>query len=414
MQLITDKTKPKNRLLWGIIILLIVMSVTAIAVFHGRDTGFVKISASGTTELYPLNSEKNISVNGVDVVIKNGEAYVKNSTCPDKLCVKAGKLSRCGTAACLPNGVVISLSGAAEKKLYSDTFIDTFDTVVTLYAYTDSREEFDTYFNAFHVRMKEFSKLFDRFNEYDGITNICTINTVGSGYVMPELEQGIEFALSAIENTHGKTDCTYGAVTSIWQEFIDERRNMPTDEELNLKKGRCGADKVRSEDCFVEIEEGAALDLGATAKGYSVQIASEELKEMGLKDFCINAGGNVTACGDNGKKDGWEIGIQDPLGVGCIETVNAKDCSVVTSGIYRRFREYEGQKYHHVIDTDTLYPAQRYASVSVICKNSAIGDMLSTALFCMDIDEGKAIADESSAYVIWITNDGEIIRYGTH
>jgi thiamine biosynthesis lipoprotein len=81
----------------------------------------------------------------------------------------------------------------------------------------------------------------------------------------------------------------------------------------------------------------------------------------------------------------------------------------VTSGNYERYFELDGKKYHHIIDKDTLFPGEHFASVTVICKDSALADALSTALFCMDRSAGERLADSiGGVEVIWVTNDGQI------
>ncbi|MBQ5842807.1 MAG: FAD:protein FMN transferase, partial [Clostridia bacterium] len=68
----------------------------------------------------------------------------------------------------------------------------------------------------------------------------------------------------------------------------------------------------------------------------------------------------------------------------------------------------EGKTYHHIIDPDTLYPKNDFKSVSVLCGNSALADVLSTALFNMSLEEGKAlISSMENVYVLWVDKDGK-------
>jgi thiamine biosynthesis lipoprotein len=82
--------------------------------------------------------------------------------------------------------------------------------------------------------------------------------------------------------------------------------------------------------------------------------------------------------------------------------------AVVTSGSYQRFYTVDGQNYHHIIDPDTLMPAQGYLSVSTVCDDSGLGDALSTALFCMTKEEGlKLIESLSGVEAMWVTETNE-------
>ena len=153
-----------------------------------------------------------------------------------------------------------------------------------------------------------------------------------------------------------------------------------------------------------------SLDVGSIAKGYAADRAASVLKEHGVSDFLINAGGNVVSSGK--KPDGdWVIGIQDPDENGGIYTkIKAPDKAVVTSGDYQRYYEYNGERYSHIIDTETLYPARSYRSVTIICGGSVDADALSTSLFCMTLEEGKTLAKRLDAEVLWIMPDGSACK----
>ena len=84
----------------------------------------------------------------------------------------------------------------------------------------------------------------------------------------------------------------------------------------------------------------------------------------------------------------------------------------MTSGVYERYFTVNGQQYHHIIDRDTLLPAAYFASLTVITRDSALADALSTALFCMPLEEGMKLAETiGGVEVLWIFPDGE--QYST-
>ena len=86
------------------------------------------------------------------------------------------------------------------------------------------------------------------------------------------------------------------------------------------------------------------------------------------------------------------------------------DTSCVTSGDYERFYSVDGKQYHHVIDKDTLMPSTYFRSVSIITENSGLADALSTALFSMSYEDGRALVDKiGNIDVLWISDDG--MRY---
>ena len=151
------------------------------------------------------------------------------------------------------------------------------------------------------------------------------------------------------------------------------------------------------------------IDLGAIVKGYVTEKAGNYLENIGIDYYLINAGGNVKAGKSN--KGYYNIGIASPINQNeTFEIVKGENISVVTSGGYERFYEYEGVLYHHIIDPNTKYPANNTKSVTVIGKNSGVCDALSTIIFLMDVDEGKEFIKDYDVDVIWFTNDNEIIK----
>ena len=86
---------------------------------------------------------------------------------------------------------------------------------------------------------------------------------------------------------------------------------------------------------------------------------------------------------------------------------------MVTSGDYQRYYTVDGKKYHHIINKDTLMPAEYFSSVTVMVEDSGIADALSTALFNMDYESGVALLNQfEDISVVWVTHDGEVKTYG--
>ncbi len=123
------------------------------------------------------------------------------------------------------------------------------------------------------------------------------------------------------------------------------------------------------------------LDFGAFAKGYAVDLAIARLRAMGIDNAIVNAGGDLRAIGQRPDRP-WRIGIRHPRNDRVLAWIEIReDESVFTSGDYERFYEYEGQRYHHILDPQQGVPAREVTSVTVIHPQAARADAAATALF---------------------------------
>ena len=121
-------------------------------------------------------------------------------------------------------------------------------------------------------------------------------------------------------------------------------------------------------------------------------------------------GGNVRTVGAKGDGTPWTVGIENPLDEGdhpYLAYLGLSGESLVTSGSYQRYYLVDGKRYHHILDPDTLMPSDLYLSVSVVCRSSADGDVLSTALFCMTPEEGLSLIESMpDTEALWVLTDG--------
>lgn len=257
----------------------------------------------------------------------------------------------------------------------------------------------------------EYHQLSDRYKSYDSVINVYDIyhnkDQNKTLTIDSKLYNLIVFASEYQKKTQNLFSIEIGDLVDIWKEYREKGTGLPTKKELlgvdiSNKLVLLGDNKIKN--------NNPNLDLGAVSKGYTTEEVGKYLKEQGITEFLINAGGNVLV-GEKPNEDYYQIGVQGPNKDGSLVTiVKGKNISVVTSGSYERNYEYEGKIYSHIINPMTRYPADYMKSVTVITEDSALGDVLSTILFLMPAGKGQEFIKNYSAEAIWVLNDDTIIR----
>lgn len=312
---------------------------------------------------------------------------------------------------------------------YNDSFFDTFNTMVQVVAYTKNEEAFKLYFEKIHLRFLQLHKLYDIYNDYDGINNIKTINDnagIKAVKVDKEIIDLIVFAIDWDKKTGGVTNIAMGPVLSIWHDYREagkadpQNAKLPPLEDLVKASKYTDIDKVIIDtvNSTVYLEDKhMKLDVGAIAKGFATEIVAKEIMEAGLDSGIISAGGNIRVLGKplDGVRERWGIGIQNPDKLivmeeeNLLDTVFLNNASVVSSGDYQRYYIVDNKIIHHLIDPKTLMPADYYKAINVVTQNSGLADFLSTTLFLLPYDQSKKLADSlDDVNVLWIMKDGKI------
>ncbi|WP_425446466.1 FAD:protein FMN transferase [Dethiothermospora halolimnae] len=285
------------------------------------------------------------------------------------------------------------------------------DTVITIKLYDNVD---DTIFN----------KVFDRIEE---IENKMTINKNTSEVIDINSNSGenfvkvsrdtfnvIEKSLYYSELSKGYFDITVGPIVKLWNIGSDDAR-VPTKDEIKATLPKVDYKKILINKDTKEVmlkDKGMVIDLGGIAKGYVADEVKNLLVDNGVEHGIINLGGNVYTLGTKVDGSKWKIGIQNPLETrgAYIGTVSVSNKSIVTSGIYERFFEKDGKRYHHILSPFTGYPVNNNLSgVSIISDKSIDGDALSTSIFSIGLKEGKKIIENLDGVdAIFITKDKKI------
>lgn len=286
--------------------------------------------------------------------------------------------------------LLLSRNNNVEDKVVKRTRV-LMDTVVeiTLFNEGDAKKSDEAIGAAFN----EISRLENLLGRHQKESDIWKINeNPGQAIkVSPETMEVISDALGFSKISGGAFDITIGKLIELWN--FEGNREIPPDRDDIVKALEgTGASSVEidTSSASVKTHNDVHLDLGGIAKGYIIDKAGKVLLEKGIKDFIINAGGDMIIRGKKGGKP-WRIGIQHPRNKGEVIAhidIEESETAIVTSGDYERFFIYDGKRYHHLLSPVTGYPADELMSVTIKAKNVETADAISTAVFIMGPKEG--------------------------
>jgi thiamine biosynthesis lipoprotein len=281
-----------------------------------------------------------------------------------------------------------------------------------------------------------YTTLFDRLAE---IENILSVNKNGSDIdlvnqnagknpvkVHPELIETLKRALFFAEMTAtdgvAAFDPTIGPLVQLWGIGTDGGGRVPEAAAIAEALSRVDWREVEvneAENTVYLRKSGMALDLGGIAKGYAADALVKIIRDRGFTRAVIDLGGNIYACGERRagplglRRQPWRVGVQNPLGARgtYLGVAEVSDKTLVTSGVYERFFENDGKRYHHILSTETGAPVWNgLLSVTIIAGNSMDADALSTAAFALGPEKARALlAAFPEAGAIFVLDDRSVI-----
>lgn len=254
-----------------------------------------------------------------------------------------------------------------------------------------------------------------RFKEGSEIDLINQNAGVQAVNISPDTYFVIKKALDYAHKTGGAFNPLMGDLVDLWGIGTDHAK-VPSAEELNAFLPYIAYDQLElTKDPYTAklTSSKVKVDLGAIAKGYAADQMRDVLLEQGITSALLNLGGNVIVIGSKPAGAPWSIGVQDPLAADRGEiagVIRAKSTSVVTSGNYERFFNYNGIRYHHIMDPFTGAPANKgIISSTIITPNSVDADALSTSVYVLGKDTGLELLESlPNVEGIIITDDQHV------
>lgn len=309
------------------------------------------------------------------------------------------------SCALLLTAAVLCFSACNFDSRYDSEFF-AMDTVMSITAYGSKSE------SAVKAAENEINRLDALLSVQSKSSEIYTLNRDKSQNLSADALALVSRAQEINALTDGAFDITTEPLTRLWGFYSGLENRVPSQEEIESALEYVGAEHIKIDKDSVTLDKNTSIDLGGIAKGYASQKAAQMLEENGVDSALISLGGNVRAVGSKPDGTDWNVAITDPDDNSKqVGTLAVSGKAVVTSGGYQRYFEENGQIYHHIIDTETGYPAKSgLKSVTVVSEDDTLADALSTALFVMGLEKsGRLYSEKSTLFgAVFVTDKNEV------
>ncbi len=338
-----------------------------------------------------------------------------------------GNRSRCwlwwvglGTSLCLFIGT--PASGSEQLKRYEFLQIRMGIPVnITLYAPTElianqaSKAAFD--------RFRELDRVMSDYDPDSELMKLCKTAPPGEPRpVTSDLFQVLHASQRLSEETNGAFDVTVGPVVKLWR-IARRRKKLPDEDRLLTALEKVGYQSIQldtSNSTVTLLKPEMQIDLGSIAKGFAADEALKAMKELGVTQVLIDAGGDIVVGDPPPHRDYWRIEIEK---LRRKETPNASapivklnNAAIATSGSVYQHLEIDGIRYSHIVNPKTGIGLTTPSTVTVIAPNGMQADGLASAISVLGPTEGMKLicnAKNVEAFIVTSTADGKLTEVST-
>ena len=261
-------------------------------------------------------------------------------------------------------------------------------TEVSVYFWHDDAAAGETIIEEVFAEVDRINELMSTYVESSRISEINRDAASGPVVAGDELFQLIRRSLDISVLTNGAFDITY---ESVGQHYDFRERQRPDEATVKAERQHIDyqlieLDKTAGTVRF--LEDGVRINLGGIAKGYVVERGVDILRNHGVENGIVTAGGDSRLLGDRRDRP-WVVGIRNPRTDGQVAiSVPLEDEAISTSGDYERYFEEDGVRYHHIIRPSSGLPVEGVHSATVFGPDAVLTDALSTSVFVMGVDMG--------------------------
>lgn len=313
-------------------------------------------------------------------------------------------------------GVKLFNPGYSREPYQRTMFVLEDYVTITAYGKDQARVE-----GAVDEAFRELQRLEGVFDRYDPQSELSRLNGRAAQEEVPVSEDLWNIIATGVEiyrESEGAFDITVGPLVDLWDVLGRGAREEPPPSEAEVAAALelVGSDKLELDEAARTVrflQPGMIIDVGGLAKGYALDRAAEILRSRGVRSGYISMISTDLTLGEKPGSSGgplWRIGILDPRGEDYLATLLLPGGTYVsTSGDYQRFFEYQGVRYHHILDPRTGYPARGAVSVTVVGgDDGAHSDALSTAVFVMGYPRGMEWVESQGLECLLVDASGEV------
>jgi FAD:protein FMN transferase len=255
--------------------------------------------------------------------------------------------------------------------------------------------------SAFDAVFREFDRLDALMSVWKANSDVIRVNAAAGERAVAvdrDVREILRIAQQVSDWTGGRFDVTFGPLADLWKFDQDQDNSIPPPSAIRERLSLIDYRQIQIDDnsgtVFLK-KKGMRIHLGGIGKGFAVDRAVKILRDRGLRDFMIQAGGDMYVGGRRGDRP-WTLGIADPRGDHKpFATIELGDATFSTSGDYERFFVKDGVRYHHILDLSAGQPARLCRSVTLVTDRAVIADALAKGVFILGPEAGMALIERA-------------------
>ena len=259
----------------------------------------------------------------------------------------------------------------------------------------------------------EVKRIEEKYSRYRADSVVSMINAAAGGAAIlcdEETWSLLDYAEALHAASDGLFDISAGILRRAW-DFKSLR--LPAEQELAHLCKLIGWHKVERENHYLRLPHaGMEIDFGGFGKEYAADRAAGILQQAGAQYGYVNLAGDIRVLGPKPDGQAWIMGIRDPRQPDkIVASIPMREGALATSGDYEKYMDVNGQRYCHILNPHTGWPARHWRSISVLAPLTALAGSCTTISMLKEA-QGLAYLDATGLRYLAIDQHGELHMQG--